>query len=26
LTADAVKKLQSYTAKKGHEADAFVIL
>jgi hypothetical protein len=26
LTADAVKKLQSYTAKKGHEADAFVTL
>jgi hypothetical protein len=26
LTADAVKKLQSYTAKEGHEADAFVTL
>ena len=26
LTADAVKKLQSYTAKKGPEADAFVTL
>jgi len=26
LTADAVKKLQSYTAKKGHETDAFVTL
>jgi len=26
LTADAVRKLQSYTAKKGHEADAFVTL